>query len=279
MRRIAVIALVLVAGCGGDGTPKPLSAAEWRERTDSVCARATDAIAKGGWVDDLDDLYRRMPGAVREAQSAIDEIRALPLPQDDTFARSFANDLRDIAPLLDDLVDAGETPEMHALTNASARVEPKLRALQETAKLAGLRRCFRAEIPWVVIDELRAPVAAERFARLQVELEHRVRRGTGSDWLKTMVHMTVALRAHEDGLSSIRPPLWANEEMATYRSEVRDFRLDLEALLRSARLGGSRSRAQFADLAERGGERLYRRCTEVWEKMGAEPVTRPDASS
>jgi hypothetical protein len=267
--------VVVLAGCGGDDKPKPPSAPQWREHVDTACTRATDAIAKRGWVDDLNDLYRRLPGEVREARAAIHEVRALPLPRGDTDARLFVDELTAFAPMLDELGRAAKATDMHALANAAREVENELRALQPAAERAGLRRCLRREVPWVAIDELRAPVAAEQLARLQLELVDRFRSSPERHRFRAMRRTTAALLAHENALGSIKAPFWAAEAMGRYRSEVRDFRLRLEELLDGVRAGRPPSQARIDAVTRPAVDRVNRRTNELWNRMGADSVTQP----
>ena len=65
-----------------------------------------------------------------------------------------------------------------------------------------------------------------------------------------------ALAAHEEALASIKPPYWAGEAWVRYRASIGRFRTGL-ARLRAA-IGGAPPR-------------------QVWDRIGADPVTLPPA--
>jgi hypothetical protein len=275
MRRLALIPLALLAGCGGGD--KTLTDDEWRGRVQTVCTRAADAVAKGGWVDDLNDLYRRVPGAVREAHAAIREIRALPRPKGDNDARLLVDDLTAIEPMIDELVKASRSSDMHALANATREVEAKLQAVQASGERAKVR-CLQGDVPYVAIDELRAPVAAEQLARLQNKLVDDFAANPGKDFAKAMRLAIAALHSHENALGSIKAPYWAIDEMGRYRSETRDFRLKLQKILDRARAGRPLPRARAAAITRQATARFDRRDNELWKRMGADSVTPPKSS-
>jgi hypothetical protein len=246
VRRIALIAatLAVLSGCGGESKKDTFTAGEWAARTEAICKRASDKIAERGWPADLEQLRSLASDAAADARAAIDEIDRLPVPADGADdVRAFVAGLRDLEPKIDDVIRAATAMDLAGLQWASAVLGGDLPTLRSAAADAGLRTCLRGNQLHRVRDAIRAPVAAEQIAQLDLRLTHPTRR---------VIDNVAELAA------AISGPSWVEEDIWDYSDAL--TKLAAEPPANPARL-----RARL--------ERLSRLVNRIQRRMRAAPVT------
>jgi hypothetical protein len=253
VRRIALIALVLIAGCGGGDEEEPLTAAQWVSRADAACERAASAIAERGWADDLRELHAHARTAQADVQTATAEIRRLPVPPGKAdHARSVVTAARDLEPLLDDIARADDETGLDELASAADTLRLRLLTVSYAARRAGLHSCLQHhEAEWLS-DGIRAPVAVEQIARANLRLAERVE----------TTSVGVALDEAAKRIDAIDPPDWVHVDVWRYRDALRD----LADISRQ-----KRSRPAVSAALRRAG----RLCNRIMRRIGADPISEP----
>jgi hypothetical protein len=85
--RLAVACLLAgVAGCGGTAAAEDSELDRRREAADAACDRAERAIREDPPPESVDDLERVMARAGDHVLAAVDDIRALPVPEESRAA-------------------------------------------------------------------------------------------------------------------------------------------------------------------------------------------------
>ena len=162
-----MLAIVLVVGAAGCGGGESLTHAEWAQRADAACKRAGNAIVKRGWAEDLRALQTVSSDAATDVRTAIAEIQRLPVPDGSTArVRPFLAGLRELAPMLDDLIRASTAVDKGDLQAIATHVGLTLSTLRSSARGAGLRRCVQHGEHRLLQDAIRAPLAADELARI-----------------------------------------------------------------------------------------------------------------
>jgi hypothetical protein len=287
-----VAALAVLAACGGDSEPTAaeLRAAKtgWIQQADGACRKANDAIADRGWPDDLVDLDRLVVRGLDDAQTAIKEITALRIPQGaGPQPGRFVRELRALDPLLAQLSEASEDLEPATLVKVSDELKTSLATLGERAKAAGLDDCFSHDERFFVPDAIKAPVFAERMAKIDRSLFRRLQRlqdraplASASGLARYFEDLGELLEATVEAIDELEPPQWAAAEVAGYQRVMRD----LESVVGSSQTLFSQGRDAITLPKLRRLERQYARVTVAERKarkamlkaVGAAPTMRPD---
>lgn len=280
MRRVlALLALVLVAGCGGE--KKSLTAAQWAARADAACARATDAIAKRGWAGDLHELQPRASDAVDDVHAATAEIRRLPIPDKSANRiRPFVAGLDGLEPVLDDVLRTTAATDLKDLQWTATKLRGRLSTLASTAAGAGLRSCLQDDQLYYAVDGIRAPLVAEQLARATIrmaERSKRIARLRGDPKLRAIVD---TFGEGANAVDAVDPPTWVEIDVHAYADALHDLaeatREGRERWLQHGR-GSAMPPSSQAEL-KAAGERVNRLNHRVMRRIGAVPISRPPES-
>lgn len=171
MRRCGVLlAVLVVAGCGGGEQPKPLSAAEidaahtrWREQVDEVCFEVNRKIGHRGGAKEVAGIERVVTRAVEDLRAGIREIVAVRLPPGGS--RAPAAFVRELKAFDAEIAALPEDAKPTALVAAADRVRPMLRKLTVRAGQAHLTNCLTHEERDLVPDSVRGPIFIEQIQR------------------------------------------------------------------------------------------------------------------
>jgi hypothetical protein len=274
VRSIALIAVLLLAGCGG-GDKKPLTAAQWAARADAACGRAADAIAKRGWARDLGELRTRASDAVDDVHAAMAEIRRLPIPAAAANRiRPFVAGLDGLEPVLGDVLRSTTATDLEDLQWTATKLRGRLSTLESTAAGAGLRSCLQDDQLYYAVDGIRAPLVAEQLARVTLRMAERsktIARLRGDAKLRAIVD-TFAEGANS--VDALDPPSWVARDVRSYAYALHD----LAEVTREAReswvdrdRGLSRPARATIVASVRRVNRLSHR---VGRRIGAAPISR-----
>jgi hypothetical protein len=235
----AVVAGVLVGGCGGDSQPSPeerkAAKSRWVQRVDASCRKANDAIAERGWPADLVDLDRLVVRGIEDAQTAIREIADTPLPEGSgPQPGAFVRELKALEPELDKLNDASEGLEPAPLVKAAEALKPRLATIEKAAEDAGLSDCLSHDERFFVPDAVRAPVFAEQLNKLDRSLLRRMKRidfadaSTPGEFAQAFARYSELIDTAVDGIADLEPPHWAANEVGGYQVALRDLQSETQ---------------------------------------------------
>ena len=276
MRRIAAIAatLAVLSGCGGEdktkaSKPERAATTDWRGTADGACGRATDALVSRGWANDLKQMRRRLPAVVRDVRTGIGEIRNLSGRPDQQFVAA----MEALEPRFSELVRASRKLSVRRLDRVITRLEGDLRTLAAAARRAGLRECVQHNQARSIVNVLRAPVAAERLARIEDPIVERFRESRDLPWPDAPRGAIAALDDELAALRDLRVPAWAKREKAAYMAVARRYRRGLDEVADRYEAGLATSDARFQALVKRPERRTNRMMRRLWEGMGANPVS------
>jgi hypothetical protein len=231
---VSALALLGVAGCGGNPEPTPeevrAAKSRWVQRVDAACRKANEAIADRGWPVNLVDLDRLVVRGIDDAQAAIKTITGLRIPKGaGPKPGAFVTELKELGPELDRLSEASEDLEPAPLVKAADALMPRLAAIAKSAKEAGLSDCMSHDERFFVPDAVRAPVFAQQLNNLDRRLLRRIEEVDFAS-ADTPGEFAVAFRDYSeiidsavDGIDRLDPPQWAANQVANYQISLRDL--------------------------------------------------------
>jgi hypothetical protein len=287
------LALALgLAACGGEDEPtaaeKRAAKAKWIQRADGACRKANEAIADRGWPTNLVDLDRLVVRGVADTRAAVKEITALRIPEGAGPAPGrFVRDLRGLEPALAQLSAASENLEPESLVQVADALKTRLATLEDRAKAAGLEDCVRHDERFMVPDAIRAPVFAERMAKIDRSIFRRLQRlqdraplGTIAGVARYFEDLGALIEETVEAIDELEPPQWAADQVARYQDVLRD----LQTVVSSSQTLFSQGRAAVTLPKIRRLERQYGRVTVAERKargamlkaVGAVPTLRPE---
>jgi hypothetical protein len=232
---LAIVLAAVAAGCGG-GESASLPQAEWAKRAEAACKRAGSAIVKRGWAEDLRALQTVSSDAATDVRRAIAEIRRLPVPDGSSVrVRPFLDGLRELDPVLEDLIRASTAMDKGDLQAIATRVGLTLSTLQSAARGAGLRWCVQHGEHRLLQDGIRAPLAADELARIDQTFPRLTHSSP-----RALRRLQDALLDVKVDLAIIDPPSWARDEMDAYKAAVDEY--DFRAFVFEERLAAGLSR-------------------------------------
>jgi len=289
---VLVAVLGTLAACGGDSEPtaeeKRAAKAKWIQRVDGACREANEAIAARGWPSDLVDLDRLVVRGLADTRAAIKEITALRIPEGaGPQPGRFVRELRGLDPVLAQLSTASEELEPAALVKVADDLKTRLATLEDRAKAAGLDDCVRHDERFFVPDAIRAPVFAERMAKIDRSLFRRLQRlqdraplASAPGLARYFEDLGKLLEETVAAIDELEPPQWAAAQVAHYQ----DVMLDLQTVVGSSQTLFSQGRDAITLPKLRRLERQYARVTVAERKarkamlkaVGAKPTLRPE---
>lgn len=297
MRHAGLAGLVMAAtlvGCGGGDEPtteqRRAAKSRWVDRVDAACRKANDAIAERGWPADLVDLDRLVVRGIEDARAAIRTIARERLPEGaGPRPAAFVRDLKALDPELTKLSEASEDLEPGALVKAAEALKPRLAAVQERAKAAGVRQCLTHDERIFIPDAVRAPVFAEQLAKLDRSLLRRMKSidfadaSTPGEFAQAFKHYSELIDSAIEGIDRLDPPLWAADQTAAYQVALRDLQSICQKYTTLLVADRGKSLADI-DLAkyrrtqnelEKSARREAKTRRKMLRAVGAGPTTRP----
>ena len=151
-----VACALLAGGCGGDSGPtaaeRKAAKQRWVARADE-CEKVNKAIADRGWPADLVDLDRLVARGVADARAGLKRIVSLRIPEGAGPAPgALVEELRRLDPVLADLSSTSEGLEPRPLLRMAERLKPRLSALEDRARAAGLTECGQNDERFLIPD-------------------------------------------------------------------------------------------------------------------------------
>jgi hypothetical protein len=219
----------MLVGCGGDDGPsaqeRRAAKARWIQRADGACRKAVDAIRDRGGPTNLVDLDRLVVRGVADARAAIKTITTLRIPEGaGPQPGRFVRELRTFEPLLGDLSEASETLDEVALMRVADELKEPLSTLEDRARDAGLGDCFRNDERFIVPDWVRAPVFAERMAKIDQSVFRRLQRlqdevptDSAKDLARYFERLGDVIEDTEAAIDELEPPQWAAQQVSRYQ--------------------------------------------------------------
>jgi hypothetical protein len=288
----AAVAAGALAACGGDGEPTAselrAAKAKWIQQADGACRKANDAIAERGWPADLVDLDRLVVRGLEDARTAIEDIAALRIPQGaGPQPGRFVRELRTLDPALDQLSQASEDLEPAALNEVADDLKPLLASLADRSKAAGLQDCLSHDERFFVPDAIKAPVFADRLAKVDRSLFRRLQRlqdraplASAPGLARYFEDLGELVEANVEAIDKLEPPQWAAPQVARYQDVMRD----LESVVGASHTLFSQGRDAITLPKLRRLERQYARVTlaerrarkAMLKAVGASPTLRPE---
>jgi hypothetical protein len=282
--------VLALAACGGDDEPtaaeKRAAEAKWIQRADGACRKANEAIAERGWPTNLVDLDRLVVRGLADTRTAVKEITALRIPEGaGPEPGRFVRELRTLEPALAQLSAASENLEPDALVRVAGELKTRLATLEDRAKAAGLDDCVRHDERFLVPDAIRAPVFAERMAKIDRSIFRRLQRlqdraplGTIAGVARYFEDLGALIEETVEAIDELEPPQWAAGQVARYQDVLRD----LQTVVGSSQTLFSQGRAAVTLPKIRRLERQYGRVTVAERKarramlkaVGAVPTLR-----
>jgi hypothetical protein len=287
-----VVVVVALAACGGDDEPsvaeKRVAETKWIQRVDGACRKANEAIAERGWPTNLVDLDRLVVRGLADARAAVKEITALRIPEGaGPDPGRFVRELRTLEPALAHLSAASGDLEPEALVQVADELKARLATLDDRAKAAGLDDCVRHDERFLIPDAIRAPVFAERMAKIDRSLFRRLQRlqdraplGTVAGVARYFEDLGGLIEETVAAIDELEPPQWAAGQVARYQDVLRD----LQTVVGSSQSLFAQGRAAVTLPKLRRLERQYGRVTVAERKargamlkaVGAVPTSRPE---
>ena len=285
-----VACALLAGGCGGDSGPtaaeRKAAKQRWVARADAECEKVNKAIADRGWPADLVDLDRLVARGVADARAGLKRIVSLRIPEGAGPAPgALVEELRRLDPVLADFSSASEGLEPRPLLRMADRLKPRLSALEDRARAAGLTECGQNDERFLIPDGVRGPVFAEQLAKVERSLIRRldklnrtkVRSPAGAaDLYGKLSELTDDLIA---GIDRLDPPQWAARQTSKYQSVLTDAKALMDRSQNVfAEHAGTLTPAKVARL-QRQWRVMIKRERKARRKMlravGAAPTTRP----
>ena len=165
---------LLAAGCGG-GSKQASPLDRWRQQADAVCDRAEHAVRESGQARDVDDLDRVMVRAGDIVLGALDEIKALKVPEKSRATAAPVleklGEVRESVAKVRKAVEGGDEP---AIGVAAEDVRTAANGWFKTAERAGLKRCGRRAVSDAAVDELMIPTFVAASAEKAIRLHGQV---------------------------------------------------------------------------------------------------------
>jgi hypothetical protein len=214
---------------------------------------------------DLKEMRRRLPSTVHDVRSAIKQTSRLPGRPD----QQFVSDMAALDAPLGDLARASRAMRVDRLDRVITRLDRQLGTLAASARRAGLEECVGPAQARRVTNALRAPVAAERVARIVRTANRRTRAAHQDRSINGLRDAVDVWRDQDVAVRKLKVPTWAERARTDWRSAARRYSRGLDELGDRYEAGLGTPDAMYDDLITRPFRQSNRMLHRLYDRIGA----------